>query len=114
MTDSAVHLDGMLIKGARLSEISRTSSSEDIKWFPSGFVLVDDSLEQKFLVRIIKQMKSGQYAVDEIMLDDFNEALYSIRDDENLDSVTVVVSGITGLTQQPAVFNLEVSEIFDK
>ena len=114
VTDAAVHLDGMLIKGAKLSEISRTSSSEDIKWFPSGFVLVDDSLEQKFLVRIIKQMKSGQYAVDEIMLDDFNEALYSIRDDENLDSVTVVVSGITGLTQQPAVFNLEVSEIFDK
>ena len=48
------------------------------------------------------------------MLDDFNQALYSLRDDENLDSVTVVVSGMTGLTQQPAVFNLEVSEIFDK
>ncbi|HIA74874.1 MAG TPA: hypothetical protein EYN92_00360 [Dehalococcoidia bacterium] len=59
-------------------------------------------------------MKSGQYDVDEITLDDFNEALYSIRDDENLDSVTVVVAGITGLTQQPAVFDLEVSEIFNK
>ncbi len=114
VTDSAVHLDGMLIKGARLSEISRTSSSEDLKWVSSGFVLVDDSLEQKFLVRVIKKMKPGQYGVDEITLDDFNEARYSIRDDKNLDSVTVVVSGITGLTQQPAVFDLEVSEIFAK
>ena len=114
VTDAAVHLDGMLIKAARLSKSSETSSSEELRWVPSGFVLVDDSLEQKFLVQIIKELKSGGYTVDKIMLDDFNQALYSLRDDENLDSVTVVVSGITGLTQQPAVFDLKVSEIFDK
>ncbi len=114
VTDAAVHLDGMLIKAARLSKNSEPTSSEHLKWVSSGFVLVDDSLEQKFLVQIIKKMKSGKYAVDEITLDDFNEALYSIRDNENIDTVTVVVSGITGLTQEPAVFDLEVSEFFDK
>ena len=114
VTDAAVHLDGMLIKEARLSKSTETSFSEELRWVPSGFVLVEDSLEQKFLVQIIKELKSGRYTVDKIMLDDFNQARYSLRDDENLDSVTVVVSGITGLTQQPAVFNLEVSEIFDK
>ena len=108
MTDAAVHLDGMLIKAARLSKNSEPTSSEHLKWVSSGFVLVDDSLEQKFLVQIIKKMKSGKYAVDEITLDDFNEALYSIRVNQNIDTVTVVVSGITGLTQEPAVFDLEV------
>ncbi len=114
VTDAAVHLDGMLIKAARLSKNGEPSSSEHLKWIPSGFVLVDDILEQKFLVQIVKKMKSGQYIIDGITLDDSNETLYTIREDENLDSVTVVVSGMTGLTQQPAVFDLEVSEIFAK
>jgi bacillopeptidase F (M6 metalloprotease family) len=114
VTDAAVHLDGMLIKAARLSKNGEPPSSEHLKWIPSGFVLVDDILEQKFLVQIVKKMKSGQYIIDGITLDDSNETLYTIREDENLDTVTVVVSGMTGLTQQPAVFDLEVSEIFAK
>ena len=97
-----------------MSKNGEPPSSEHLKWISSGFVLVDDILEQKFLVQIVKKMKSGQYIIDDITLDDSNETLYTIREDENLDSVTVVVSGMTGLTQQPAVFDLEVSEIFAK
>ena len=74
-----------------------------------------ESTAHTFSCAIIqKKRKSGKYAVDQITLDDFNEALYSIGGNENLDTVTVVVSGITGLTQEPAVFDLEVSEFFDK
>ena len=46
-------------------------------------------------------------------LDEFNEALYLVDKEENLKEVTVVVSGMTGLTQQPAKFTLSVSEGLD-
>ena len=113
VTDAAVHLDGMLIKGIRLIDMNVEIADEYLKYNSSGFVLVDDFVNQKFLFQVLKKLPSGKYVVDNISLDEFNEALYLVDKEENLKEVTVVVSGMTGLTQQPAKFTLSVSEGLD-
>ena len=75
---------------------------------------VDESLKQKFLFQIIKKLASGKHVVDNVLLDELNEAVYSVPRNENLAGVTVVISGMSGLTQQPANFDLVVSEVLDK
>ena len=113
VTDAAVHLDGMLIKGIRLIDMNVEIADEYLKYNSSGFVLVDDFVKQNFLFQVLKKLPSGKYVVDNISLDEFNEALYLVDKEENLKEVTVVVSGMTGLTQQPAKFTLSVSEGLD-
>ena len=75
--------------------------------------MVDDFVKQNFLFQVLKKLPSGEFVVDNVSLDEFNEASYLVDKEENLKEVTVVVSGMTGLTQQPAKFTLSVSEGFD-
>ena len=81
---------------------------------PSGFMLVDESLNQKFLFQIIKKLASGKHVVDNVSLDELNEAVYSVPRNENLAGIAVVISGMSGITQQPAIFDIVVSEVLDK
>lgn len=114
VTDAAVHLDGMLVKGIKLTEMNLEITDQTLEFDPSGFVLVDDFLKQKFLFQVLKKLASGEYIVDNVSLDEFNEAIYLLDENENLNELTVVVSGMTGLTHQPASFTLEVSRVLDK
>ena len=114
VTDAAVHLDGMLIKNIRLTEMNTESIDQKLEIEPSGFISVDESLKQKFLFQIIKKLASGKHVVDNVLLDELNEAVYSVPRNENLAGVTIVISGMSGLTQQPANFDLVVSEVLDK
>ena len=81
---------------------------------PAGFVLVDGSIRQNFLFKIIMELASGKHVVDNVPLDELNEAVYSIPKDENLAGITIVISGMSGLTQQPGIFDLVVSKVLDK
>ena len=114
VTDAAVHLDGMLIKNIRLTEMNTEFIDQKLQIKPSGFMLVDESLNQKFLFQIIKKLASGKHVVDNVSLDELNEAVYSVPRNENLAGIAVVISGMSGITQQPAIFDLVVSEVLDK
>ena len=61
VTDAAVHLDGMLIKGIRLIDMNVEIADEYLKYNPSGFVLVDDFVKQNFLFQVLKKLPSGEY-----------------------------------------------------
>ncbi|MEC7733525.1 MAG: hypothetical protein VX214_00735 [Chloroflexota bacterium] len=114
VTDAAVHLDGMLIENIRLTDTNIDSIDQKVEFDPAGFVLVDGSIRQNFLFQIIKELASGKHVVDNVPLDELNEAVYSIPKDENLAGITIVISGMSGLTQQPGIFDLVVSKVLDK
>ena len=52
--------------------------------------------------------------IDYVSLNDFNESLYSIPGNEELVGMTIVISGMSGLTQQPGTFDLVVSKVINK
>ncbi|MEC9366580.1 MAG: hypothetical protein VX695_05925, partial [Chloroflexota bacterium] len=114
VTDAAVHLDGMLIENIGLTDVEIKPIDQELEFYPAGFVLVNDSLKQNFLLQIVKELATGKHVIDYVSLNDFNETVYSIPGNEELVGMTIVISGMSGLTQQPGIFDLVVSKVIDK
>ena len=114
VTDAAVHLDGMLIENIGFTDVEIKHIDQELEFYPAGFVLVNDSLKQNFLLQIVKELATGKHVIDYVSLNDFNETVYSIPGNEELVGMTIVISGMSGLTQQPGIFDLVVSKVINK
>ena len=114
VTDAAVHLDGMLIKNIGLTDVEMKPIDQQLEFDTAGFVRVNDTLKQNFLLQVVKELATGKHVIDYVPLNDFNETVYSILGNEELAGITIVISGMSGLTQQPGTFDLVVSKVINK
>ena len=107
VTDDAVNLEGVLIDGFQIPEADLNLNPLSKEWNPDGFVLVNNVLPQKFIVRLVEFNFDGTNTIREVILDENNEVSIDVlKKGNDVEKVGLVVAGATLDTYQPAAFNL--------
>ena len=107
VTDDAVNLEGVLIDGLQIPEADLSLNVLSKEWNPEGFVLVNNVLPQKFIVRLVEFHFDGTNTIREVILDENNNGSIDVlKKGNNVQKVGLVVAGATLGTYQPAGFNL--------
>ena len=107
VTDDAVNLEGVLIDGFQIPEAGLSLNVLSKEWNPEGFVLVNNVLPQKFIVRLVEFRFDGTNTIREVILDENNNGSIDVlKKGNNVKKVGLVVAGATLGTYQPAGFNL--------
>jgi len=106
ITDDGVNLDGILIDDIDIPEIGFADDAEtNGDWHANGFHLIDNTLPQAFVVRVIEFGKDGSVSVRRL-----NTGNFSIEDfGERLDYAVIIIAPITHTTYQPATYSLRVT-----
>ena len=104
MTDDAVNGAGlcfrdMAVTGAELSE-------DDSDWTPDGFALIDNKVNQDYIVQIIQMSSNNQ--VTAVALDENNTGEIVVSSPQALERLIVAVASLAPLTLQPAPYTLTV------
>ncbi len=107
VTDTAVNRAGFMLDDVSIPEIQYSTDFEkgDDGWKAEGFVRMDNLLPQTFVVQLIDQ--SRQTTVQRLALDGSNTGSVTL-DLAARDKVTLVVSGTTLFTTEPASYEFGV------
>ena len=107
VTDDAVNLEGVLIDGFEITEADINLNPLSKEWTTEGFVLVNNVLPQKFIVRLVEFHFDGTNTIREVVLDENNEGSIDLpKKEDTVKKIGLVVAGATLHTYQPSVFNL--------
>jgi hypothetical protein len=109
ITDAAVNGDGLLLDDIRIDAISYAEDFEgdDHGWQAEGFVKLYNRLPQKYSVVLVEQGRETQ--VREIALDESNTGSIDVELGGDFDEATLIVSGMTRYTWQPAAYTFEIT-----
>ena len=107
VTDDAVNLGGVLIDRFEIVGTDVTLNPNSSGWIPEGFMLVNNVLPQKFIVRLVEFHFDGTNTIRKVKLDENNETSIDIlKKDGSVKKVGLVVAGATLNTYRPTAFNL--------
>ena len=115
ITDDAVHLDGFLVDDVAIRELSFLDDAEDDRgWAAEGFLRIDNTLPQEYVVRIIEKDADNRVSVHDFGLEHDNAGEAVLKGfGARLHSAVVVVAPATRGTHQPAEYTLTVSRAGD-
>jgi hypothetical protein len=107
ITDAAVNGEGFLLDDISIPEIGYFSDFETDEggWEADGWVRLQNVLPQTFRLSLIKQGDST--VVENIPVSADNTAEIPLEFGNGVDSVTLVVSGTTRFTRQPAAYRFD-------
>jgi bacillopeptidase F (M6 metalloprotease family) len=107
ITDAAVNGEGLLLDDISIPEIGYFSDFEtdDGGWEADGWVRIQNVLPQTFGVSLIKSGDST--TVEEVQLLADNTAEIPLEFGNGVDEITLVVSGTTRFTRQPAAYRFD-------
>ena len=104
VTDDAINLDGLWIRSLEIPEIGWRDNGESLDgWNAQGFVRVENSLPQQYLVTAVLHGPTPEVVPIAIGPDGRGGASLHAPD-----GLTLVVSAVTGHTSQPAQYKLRV------
>lgn len=108
VTDAAVNGEGMLIDDVRVDAVNYFSDFEtdDGGWSAEGFVRVQNALPQTFRLALVKQGAST--TVEMIPLNPDQTAEISLSIGGDVQSVTLVISGMTRFTNEVGSYTIEI------
>jgi immune inhibitor A len=108
ITDAAVNGDGLLLDDIRIDAIGYTEDFEDDDhgWQAEGFVKLYNRLPQKYSVVLVEQGRETR--VREMTLDETNTGSIEVELGNEFDEATLIVSGMTRYTWQPAAYTFEI------
>jgi immune inhibitor A len=107
VTDEGAVEDGLAIDDLSIAEIGFVDDVErDNGWQADGFLRVDDTLPQRFIVQLVEEAADGGVSVRRIDLDAHNDA--DIPVSRAAKRATLVVSGATLGATEPARYQWEV------
>ena len=107
VTDDAVNLSGVLLEQFKIKGTDISLNPESSGWNSEGFILVNNVLPQRFIVRLVEFYFDGTTTTYEVPLDNNNEISFEVREkDDKVRKVGLIVAGATLHTYQPAGFNL--------
>jgi hypothetical protein len=103
ITDAAVNGEGLLLDDIEIPAIDYASDFEtdDGGWEAAGFARIQNTLPQTFLVSLISE--NGETQVNRISLSENNSTVIPL-DFNAVDEYTLVISGSTRFTRQPAAY----------
>jgi len=107
VTDAAVHGEGLLLDDIRLEAIGYfTDFEQDMDgWEAQGFVRVENLLPQTFRLALIRQGQTITVQSIPLTSDQTAEIPLDLQHGE---TTTLIVSGTTRFTRQPATYSIEV------
>jgi hypothetical protein len=112
VTDANLNGEGFLLDDVNLDAVGYQADFEDGDggWLSEGFVRVENRLAQSYVLSIIYQ-DAERTEVDTFFFDGGVLEEFVLRNDAIWDRITVLVSGTTRYTEQPAVYRLRVVEL---
>ncbi len=108
ITDAAVHGEGILVDDIQIPELKYAEDFEEGNggWEGAGFIRINNQLPQTYRLTLIQTGKDGTH-ITPVQLDkDQNTSIDLVIN--NGESATLVVSGTTRFTRQPAEYTLQV------
>jgi hypothetical protein len=114
VTDDAFNLPGMAIDELRIPELNYATDAEsgDDGWKAEGWVRMVNELPQRYLVQAIVRGKNGVTVtriLDPQSADPIN-AVWTQSVGGDIDSVVLVISGVTDYTNEGAVYSLSITQ----
>ncbi|HSQ26913.1 MAG TPA: hypothetical protein VLM80_07295 [Anaerolineales bacterium] len=108
ITDAAVYHEGFVLDDVQIPEIGYFTDFEqdDGGWQAEGFVRIQNSLPQKFIVSIITI--GDETTVEHLTLDANNDAVIPLKIGKQVDEVILVVSGASRYTRQKAGYQVSI------
>lgn len=108
INDDAVNQPGMVIDNIEIAEIGFYDDLEQGSgdWQPEGFVLMDNALQQAFIVQAITYDAAGQPNVERMLLDANNQGSLTISSPGG--EPILAVSGATRYTTEFASYRIEI------
>lgn len=105
ITDPGVNGEGLLVDDISIPAINYSTNFEkdDGGWKSAGFVRIQNSLPQNFLLSLIQE--GGKVAVEKLQLNNDNTLSLPLKLDAD---AILVVSGSTRFTRQPASYRVSV------
>ena len=108
--DAAISLDGVCIDDMALPEIGFLDDAEtDGGWSAEGFVRTNNTLAQRFGVRVVFDRGEGAVTVADIELDAANSGSLRIPALRPGETATVIITSLTPHTRQSANYGLRLS-----
>jgi immune inhibitor A len=117
LTDEAVNHAGFCVDDIRIPELGYSYDAEagDDGWISQGFVRMDNTLPQHFIVQLIRLAEPlpssgpGEAIIERLPLPDGHSGTWTIRDfDESVSKVVLVISAVTRGSHQPASYHYEI------
>ncbi len=107
ITDGAVNGEGFLLDDVSIPQIGYFSDFEtdDGGWQADGWVRIQNVLPQTFRLSLIKH--GDTTTVEDVLLSPDNTAEIPLEFGNGVDDVTLVVSGATRYTRQPAAYRFD-------
>jgi hypothetical protein len=107
VTDEATVADGLAIDDLTVPEINLRDDMETAgAWQSSGFLRIAEPLRQQFIVQVVESSQNNTTTVRRINLDAASDAQITIP--ESTDKATLIISGATLGTTQPAAYRWEI------
>lgn len=109
ITDAALNMPGLLIDDVEIPELNYAEDFENGTgdWETSGFVRMDNTLSQRFVVQIIRRDGNRLTGVERVELDDANRGSFTLTINSG-ETATLVVSGTTTFTTEATRYEFEV------
>jgi immune inhibitor A len=110
ITDQAVNWEGFLVDDISIPAINYTTDFEkdDGGWEANGFVRVENRLPQDFAVSLVS--KGQKTIVERLALPSDQTISVPITIGNDVSEVTLVVSGVTRFTRQPANYGFSMTK----
>lgn len=108
ITDAAVNGDGLLLDDIRIEALGYLEDFEldEGGWEAEGFVRLYNRLPQRYSVVLVEQGRDTR--VREMTLDETNTGSIEVELGDEFDEATLIISGMTRYTWQPAAYTFEV------
>jgi len=117
LTDEAVNHAGLCVDDIRVPELGYSYDGEagDDGWISQGFMRMDNTLPQHFIVQLIRLAEplpssaQGEVIIERLSLPDGHSGTWTIRDfDQSVSKVVLVISAVTRGSHQPASYHYEI------
>jgi immune inhibitor A len=105
VTDDAINGSGLCLQGFS----GNAASGWRDGWQADGFVLVNNRVQQEFVVQVIQV--GQEISVTSIVLDTQNAGGLIVREPESLDQLMVVVGAMADKTRQPAGYQVSLDPV---
>jgi immune inhibitor A len=108
ITDAAVNGDGLLLDDIRVEALGYSEDFEfdEGGWQAEGFVRLYNRLPQTYSVLFVEEGRETR--VREFELDPSNEGSLEVELGDTFNQATIIVSGLTRYTWQPAAYSFEI------
>lgn len=110
VTDDAVNRPGLLVDNIAIPEIGYRDDGEDgaSGWEAAGWALIDNSLDQRWLVQLVRVV-GNQVSVERIVVGTDGRGALSIADLSAADELILMISGLTPVTSEPASYSYSIT-----